>query len=150
VSLLAALQQADAGFPSGGFAFSNGIEGLAALGQRFDAAGLAGLLAGVLRHRWAGCDRVAVARAWDCGADAAAPGEPRRACAVSSAAPLARDPARSVRGRVAASIAASIGRSAAGSGPQSQARATATRSQPAQRWRSTPASSPASAAASNR
>jgi urease accessory protein len=72
VSLLAALQQADAGFPSGGFAFSNGIEGLAALGQRFDAAGLAGLLAGVLRHRWAGCDRVAVSRAWDCGADAAA------------------------------------------------------------------------------
>jgi urease accessory protein len=72
VSFLAALQQADAGFPSGSFAFSNGIEGLAALGQPFDPAGLSGLFATVLRHRWAGCERVAVARAWRCGPDPAA------------------------------------------------------------------------------
>jgi len=68
LSLLSALQQADAAFPGGGFAFSNGMEGLAATGVRLDEFGLAGVLTAVLRHRWAPCDRVALALAWRAGA----------------------------------------------------------------------------------
>ncbi len=67
LNLLSALQQADAAFPNGGFAFSNGIEGLAALGARLNRDGLAGVFASVLRHRWASCDRVALVQAWRAG-----------------------------------------------------------------------------------
>ncbi len=45
LSLLTTLWQADSAFPSGSFAFSNGIEGAAALGEPLDAANLAALLA---------------------------------------------------------------------------------------------------------
>ena len=72
LSFLAALQQADAAFPNGNFAFSNGVEGLAALGMPFDASSLAALLTAALRHRWAGCDRVVLVRAWRRGGDIAA------------------------------------------------------------------------------
>lgn len=68
LNLLQTLQQADSAFPSGSFAFSNGLEGLASLGARLDGAGLTGLFAAILRHRWAPCDRVAVAQAWRAGA----------------------------------------------------------------------------------
>jgi len=61
--LLAALWQADTAFPSGGFAFSNGVEGVAALSDGLDARGLAALVAVHLRHRWATADRVALVRA---------------------------------------------------------------------------------------
>ncbi len=71
LSLLPALQQADAAFPSGGFAFSNGIEGLDAMGVRLDGPALAGVMAAVLRHRWAPCDRIALVQAWRSGSDAA-------------------------------------------------------------------------------
>lgn len=74
LSLLRALQQADAAFPSGSFAFSHGVEGLAGLGMRFDVQAMAGVFEAVLRHRWAGCDRVALVRGWHCGADPAEPG----------------------------------------------------------------------------
>jgi urease accessory protein len=62
--LLAALQQADSAFPSGGFAFSNGLEGLATLGARLDRTGLAGVVAATIRHRWASADRVALVHAF--------------------------------------------------------------------------------------
>lgn len=71
LSLLPALQQADAAFPSGGFAFSNGIEGLDALGMRLGGPALAGVMEAVLRHRWAPCDRIALAQAWRAGSDVA-------------------------------------------------------------------------------
>lgn len=71
LSFLAALQQADSQFPNGSFAFSNGMEGLAALGARMDAEGLAGLFEIVLRHRWAECDRVILVHAWRAGNDIA-------------------------------------------------------------------------------
>ena len=71
LSLLPALQQADAAFPSGGFAFSNGIEGLDAMGARLDGPALAGVTEAVLRHRWAPCDRIALAQAWRAGPDVA-------------------------------------------------------------------------------
>ena len=67
LNVLSALQQADTAFPSGGFAFSNGIEGLSATGVGLDGPALTGVLGGVLRHRWALCDRVALVRAWRAG-----------------------------------------------------------------------------------
>lgn len=69
LSHLLALQQADAAFPSGGFAFSNGIEALAAAGVKLDRPTLGGVIAAVLRHRWAGCDRIVLIRAWRAGDD---------------------------------------------------------------------------------
>ncbi len=61
---LTALQQSDNMFPNGSFAFSNGVEGMAALGQEFDAENLAGIFEAVLLHRWAECDRIALVHAW--------------------------------------------------------------------------------------
>lgn len=58
------LQHADTAFPSGGFAFSNGVEGLAGLGRPMTPIDLANALAASLRHRWAGADRVALISAF--------------------------------------------------------------------------------------
>lgn len=57
---LVALQHADSSFPSGSFAFSNGIEGLAALDPGFDADALVRAVGAILRHRWAESERVAL------------------------------------------------------------------------------------------
>ena len=57
---LLAMQQADTAFPSGAFAFSNGIEGLAALPYAFDCDALQRHAEAAIRHRWAGTDRVAM------------------------------------------------------------------------------------------
>jgi urease accessory protein len=65
--LLTILQHADSAFPSGSFAFSNGIEGLAALHAPLDRNGLHDVVAMVLQHRWATSDRVAVALAHRAG-----------------------------------------------------------------------------------
>jgi urease accessory protein len=61
---LTAMQHADSAFPSGSFAFSNGIEGLAALGPRLDRARLAAVVDSTIRHRWACADRVAMVHAF--------------------------------------------------------------------------------------
>jgi len=65
---LLALQHADSAFPSGGFAFSQGLEAWSALeaaesGSRVSPARLQGFLGQQLRQRWTGADRVAVALA---------------------------------------------------------------------------------------
>jgi urease accessory protein len=62
--LLTAMQHADSAFPSGSFAFSNGIEGLAALGPGLDRARLAAAVDSTIRHRWACADRVALVHAF--------------------------------------------------------------------------------------
>jgi urease accessory protein len=62
-ALLTILQHADSAFPSGSFAFSNGVEGLAAINAPLDRSGLRDIVAMVLQHRWATSDRVAVMRA---------------------------------------------------------------------------------------
>ncbi|PNG24884.1 urease accessory protein UreF [Methylocella silvestris] len=54
------MQNADAAFPSGGFAFSNGVEGLGALRRPLTGPDLTDALTASLRHRWAGADRVAL------------------------------------------------------------------------------------------
>ncbi len=67
--LLTILQHADSAFPSGSFAFSNGIEGLAAMDAPLDRSGLHDAVAMILRHRWATSDRIAVALAHRSGDD---------------------------------------------------------------------------------
>jgi urease accessory protein len=60
--LLTALQFGDGQFPGGGFAFSWGLESLAADGK-LTRAEFAHFLAGQLQHRWATGDRVIIAHA---------------------------------------------------------------------------------------
>jgi urease accessory protein len=57
VTLLTALQYADSFFPSGGTAFSWGLEALCADRQVTSAEDVRRFLEGQLRHRWATCDR---------------------------------------------------------------------------------------------
>lgn len=64
---LIAFQQADAAFPSGSFAFSNGIEGLSACDSDFGEAALARSVAAAIGFRWAGTDRVALVLAHRAG-----------------------------------------------------------------------------------
>jgi urease accessory protein len=59
-TILAALWQSDSAFPSGSFAFSNGVEGAAALNGGVDRAGLVKVLKTTLQHRWAVTDKLAV------------------------------------------------------------------------------------------
>lgn len=68
---LIALQQADSAFPSGSFAFSNGIEGLAALLDGLGGAELSHAVEAILRHRWAASDRVALVLAHRANGDLA-------------------------------------------------------------------------------
>ncbi len=65
--LLAALQMGDSAFPSGGFAFSWGLETLASDGLVRDRDGVAAFASGQLRRRWATADRVFLRRAHDAG-----------------------------------------------------------------------------------
>jgi urease accessory protein len=69
LTLLATIWQADTAFPSGSFAFSNGLEGAAALGETLDRASLTAILEAILRHRWATSDRLAVVRAFRAAGD---------------------------------------------------------------------------------
>src|SRR5262245_7580198 len=57
-TLLTALQYADSFFPSGGTAFSWGLEALCADRQVTSADDVRRFLEGQLRHRWASCDRL--------------------------------------------------------------------------------------------
>lgn len=56
--LLIALQHGDSFFPSGGTAFSWGLEALCADRQVTSAEDVSRFLEGQLRHRWATCDRL--------------------------------------------------------------------------------------------
>ena len=67
--LLLALQHADSQFPSGGFAFSQGLEASSQLEGRLGKFDLAYFVHGQIAHRWAEADRVAVMRAHRCKDD---------------------------------------------------------------------------------
>jgi urease accessory protein len=68
-ALLLALRHADGTFPSGGFAFSQGLEARAALAADFGPFDLTAFLADQVVRRWAGADRVALVRAHRAQAD---------------------------------------------------------------------------------
>ena len=59
---LVALQHADSAFPSGSFAFSNGLEGY--LAAALDGSSVRHFVEITLRHRWIGTDRVALVLAF--------------------------------------------------------------------------------------
>lgn len=61
--LLVALQHADGQFPSGGFAFSQGLEASSTLAGKLGAFDFAAFVDIQVRHRWADADRVALVRA---------------------------------------------------------------------------------------
>ncbi len=61
--LLLAFQHADGQFPSGGFAFSQGLEATSQFAGRLGGFDFASFLAAQIRHRWAEADRVALVRA---------------------------------------------------------------------------------------
>lgn len=63
LALLTVAQLADSGFPSGGFAFSQGLETLLAEGQVAGEAGLAALLEHQLQDRWLVFDRYFISAA---------------------------------------------------------------------------------------
>jgi urease accessory protein len=63
LGLLVALQHGDSQFPSGGFAFSQGLEASSQLAERLGAFDFAGFMQAQIRHRWAEADRVALVRA---------------------------------------------------------------------------------------
>lgn len=69
MNLLRALQHGDSAFPSGGFAFSNGMEGAAMLGIALDAGHLGDIVAALMKHRWATAERVALTHAHRAGGD---------------------------------------------------------------------------------
>ena len=68
-TLLAALRMGDSAFPSGGFAFSWGLETLVEDGKVNDGAGVLAFARSQLRNRWATADRVMARRAAETGCD---------------------------------------------------------------------------------
>lgn len=68
-NLLVALQHADGQFPSGGFAFSQGLEASSSLAERLGAFDFASFVDTQIRHRWASADRVALVRAYRLAGD---------------------------------------------------------------------------------
>ncbi len=63
-SLLNALQNGDSFFPSGGVAFSSGLESLYADGEVASVEQLTDFVEGQLKHRWATCDACALMAAY--------------------------------------------------------------------------------------
>ncbi len=84
--LLTALRFGDSTFPGGGFAFSQGLEGLAPLcGGTPDADAVGAFLAEQIRHRWGPAERVTLVRCHRAaGAVAAGEGEEGRPHAFSA------------------------------------------------------------------
>lgn len=63
IGLLVALQHCDSQFPSGGFAFSQGLEASSQLVDRLGPFSFPGFLHAQIGHRWADADRIALVRA---------------------------------------------------------------------------------------
>lgn len=69
LSLLHTIWQADGTFPSGGFAFSYGLEGVVALRPKLDFRALSELLSTIIRRRWMTFDRIALLQAFRAAGD---------------------------------------------------------------------------------
>ncbi len=90
---LALLQYGDSAYPAGGFAFSWGVEGLAADGLLDGPQELDDLIADHLRRRWNSMDRVLLARGYQADTPAAVAAVDRLAEASTAAAAM-RDGSR--------------------------------------------------------
>ncbi len=113
--LLSALQYGDSAFPSGGFAFSWGLEGLAADGLAENAADVAELAHDQLVHRWNCMDRVLLLAAYEAaptGLDAIATID-RRCEAATWSEPMRAGSKRAGRGLLG--VHARLGHAAAAS-----------------------------------
>jgi urease accessory protein len=64
MDLLRAIQHADSGFPSGGFAFSQGLEGFAGMGARPGGDDIGRFVRTLLVLRWRTADRIALVHAF--------------------------------------------------------------------------------------
>ena len=64
IDLLRAIQHADSGFPSGGFAFSQGLEGFAGMGVRPSGKEIDRFVRTLLVVRWRTADRIALVHAF--------------------------------------------------------------------------------------
>jgi urease accessory protein len=69
IDLLRAIQHADSGFPSGSFAFSQGLEGFAGMGERPNGDDIERFVRALLALRWMTADRVALAHAYRAAGD---------------------------------------------------------------------------------
>lgn len=72
LDMLLALQHGDSAFPSGGFAFSQGLESASQLEDHLGPFDLETFIRSQIRHRWAGADCVAMIRSHRLGGDLAA------------------------------------------------------------------------------
>jgi urease accessory protein len=105
VSILQAIWQADGTFPNGSFAFSYGVEGFIARRPELDQAGVAELVATILRHRWLTCDRVALTQAFRAAVNLDAIAEVDRAVEASTFGSTMREGSRRNGGSFLASHA---------------------------------------------
>ena len=99
--LLLALQHGDSAFPAGQFAFSWGLEGLAADGRLHGEATIVAAMSEQLHRRWASFDRVALRRAHaasDLDAACAVDAEVERMSLVATARAGSRQAGRSLLG----------------------------------------------------
>lgn len=71
-NMLLALQHGDSAFPSGGFAFSQGLESASQLEEHLGPFELETFIRSQIRHRWADADCVAMIRSHRLGGDLAA------------------------------------------------------------------------------
>lgn len=91
LSLLRLLQCNDTSFPSGAFAFSNGLETLVHEGRVRDPGGISDVIETQILPRWLSFDRYFVRRAFQCDGDVDLIGAADRQCHLNSTnADLAR------------------------------------------------------------
>ncbi|EAQ01519.1 Urease accessory protein UreF [Pseudooceanicola batsensis HTCC2597] len=107
-SLLRLLQTADSSFPSGAFAFSSGLETLAAEGRVGGAADVRALLADQIVPRWLGFDRLFLREAFAAAADPDTLLEIDRRCHLQNTVDRLAEASRRV-GRALLTVHARIG-----------------------------------------
>jgi urease accessory protein len=69
IDLLRSIQHADSGFPNGGFAFSQGLEGFAGMGARPSGEDIDRFIRTLVVLRWMTADRIALVRAYRAAED---------------------------------------------------------------------------------
>jgi len=106
LTLLAAVQYADSGYPAGGYAHSFGLEAAVAEGAITDAAGLEAAIIALLTHQLAPADAVAAAACAHCGTDPAAFAAVDRRLLATRAAREPRQAALNMGQRLLATAAA--------------------------------------------